>query len=126
MTGTELSAEQRSSIDDYLRGYSTNYKLLRLSRYEQEFLGGSRFDDDGISAPTEGPLAKARMYEVRHFILSLPNSDEKLLLYYHYVKGESVERCAELIGVSRRTAFRLKSRALAIAHEHAKNQKILP
>lgn len=121
-----ISEEQRQSIDDYLRGYSTNYKLLRLAKYEKEFFGGGRLCDDEVTTPAEGPLAKAKMFEVRHFVLSLPNSDEKLLLYYHYVKGESVERCAELIGVSRRTAFRLKSRALIIAHEHAKRQKILP
>ena len=41
----------------------------------------------------------------------LPNSDEKLLLYYHYVKGENVERCAELLGISRSSGFRLKKRA---------------
>jgi hypothetical protein len=64
----------------------------------------------------EAPLARARMFDVRHFILSLDNSDEKLFLYYHYVKGESVERCSELLGLSRRSGFRMKNRALAMAY----------
>ena len=60
-------------------------------------------------------LARARMYEIRHFINSLPNCDEKLFLYYRYVRGESVERCAEMLGISRSSAYRLKNRALSLA-----------
>ena len=113
-----ISAEQRRLADSYLRGYVTNQKLLRLARYEQEFLGAEQHQGEG-EMPCEAPLARAKMYEVRHFILSLDNSDEKLLLYYHYVKGESVERCAELLGVCSRTAFRLKARALELTYKQA-------
>ena len=63
------------------------------------------------------PLARARMFEIRHFIMDMPNSDETLMLYYHYVKGEPVERCGELLGISRSSAFRLKAKALALAQE---------
>ena len=63
----------------------------------------------------DGALARAKMYEIRHFILGLPNSDEKLLLYYHYIRCEPVEKCAELFGISRASAFRLKKRALIMA-----------
>ncbi len=66
--------------------------------------------------PCEAPLARAKMFDVRHFILSLPNGNEKLLLYFHYIKGESVWRCGELLGVSERAAFRIKARALAMAY----------
>ncbi len=68
--------------------------------------------------PAEEPLARARMYAVRHFILDLPNGDEKLFLYYHYIKGHSVMRCADMLGVCERSGFRLKHRALAMAYEH--------
>ena len=64
--------EQKQAIDDYLRGYSTSYKLMRLARYEQEFFGGGRLSEDEVSSPAEGPLAKAKMFEIRHFVLSLP------------------------------------------------------
>ena len=100
-------------VEDYLKSYRINGKLLRLERYEREY-----FKDNGscdYEALGEAPLARARMYEVRHFINSLENCDEKLFLYYHYVKGERVERCAELLGVSRSSAFRMKKRAHIMA-----------
>ena len=101
-------------IDNYLRGYAMNRKLLRMDRYEKEFFKTSELDFESLG---EAPLARARMFEIRHFIMRLPNSDEKLLLYYHYIKNESVERCAELLGIGRSTAYRLKKRSLDLALE---------
>ena len=114
MQSFTLSAEQRKKTDDYLKTYATNLKLLRLDKYHKEFFGKNA---DGSDMLNEVPLARARMFEIRHFILELENSDEKLFLYYHYVKCESVAHCAELLGISRRTGFRLKDRALAIAYK---------
>ena len=102
------------NMEDYLRGYELNRKLLRLDRYEKEYFNYKDSDTESLG---EAPLAKARMFEIRHFVMSLQNSDEKLFLYYHYIKGESVERCAELLGVSRSTAFRLKKKAIHLACE---------
>ena len=93
-----------------------NKKMLRMEKYEQQFLSGGRLAEHGDGMPLETPLARANMYEVRHFILSLPNSDEKLFLYYHYVKGSPVRTCAELLGISERSAFRLKNRSLELAY----------
>jgi DNA-directed RNA polymerase specialized sigma24 family protein len=101
--------EMTRNMDDYLKGYQINRKLLRIDRYEKEYF---HTDESDVEAFGEAPLARARMFEIRHFVMRLENSDEKLLLYYHYIKGEPVEKCAELLGVSRSTAFRLKSRAL--------------
>lgn len=100
--------------ENYLKGYTLNKKLIRAERYEEEFGGGERRDLELLG---DIPLARAKMFEIRHFIMDMENSDEKLLLYYHYVKGEPVERCGELLGISRSSAFRLKSRALALAQE---------
>ncbi len=102
------------TVEDYLKSYRLNRKLLRLDRYEREYFGADALDYESLG---EAPLARARMFEVRHFIMEMKNCDEKLLLYYHYVKGEKVERCAELLGVSRSSAFRMKRRALAMAAE---------
>ena len=107
-------------IEDYLKGYGLNRKLLRLDRYEKEFFGADGLDLESVG---EAPLARARMFEIRHFIMSLPNSDEKLLLYYHYVRGESINRCAELLGIGRSSAFRLRLRALALA-KRVRDEKV--
>ncbi len=114
MPRAKLTAQEQKQITDFLSGYATNKKMLALDRYEQMY-----FSDDGendFGMPTEEPLARAKMYGVRHFILGLPNSDEKLFLYYHYVKCQSVARCAELLGVSERSGYRIKARALEIAY----------
>ena len=103
---------EREKMINFLRGYSLNRKLLVLDRYEKQFMKASGAEEMLIS---EVALARPRMYEVRNFIMSLDNSDEKLLLYYHYVRGESVEKCAELLGISRSSGFRLKNRAIDMA-----------
>ena len=114
-TWREFPSEALDAMDGYLKGYHFQRKLLRLARYEETYFRRreEREEDTG-----EMPLARARMFEIRHFIMSLPNGDEKLLLYYHYVRGESVERCAELLGVARASGYRLKKRALNMAVEH--------
>ena len=106
----DINAEILRDVENYLKGYRTNARLLRLERYEREFIGED--DSHDFEAFGEAPLARARMYEIRHFINSLTNCDEKLFLYYHYIKGENVERCGDLFGVSRSSAFRMKRRAL--------------
>lgn len=107
-----MTSEEIKITENYLKSYTLNRKLLRLDRYEKEYFGTDRADFEAFG---EVPLARARMFDVRHFIMSLANCDEKILLYYHYVKGTNVERCAELLGISRSSAFRLKKRALIMA-----------
>ncbi|MBE6668397.1 MAG: DUF1492 domain-containing protein [Ruminococcaceae bacterium] len=118
MAKTSVKNTEIQKIENYLKGYMLNQKLLRLDRYERTYFG---YRDSEESIP-DTPLARAKMFEIRHFIMELENSDEKLLLYYHYIRGETVERCAELLGISRSSGFRLKKRALCIALE-ALNKK---
>ncbi len=92
-----------------------NKKMLRMEQYEREFFDKAKCETSDM--PKEEPLAKARMFAVRHFILSLENSDEKLFLYFHYIKGHSVSRSAEMLGISERSGFRMKNRALFMAYE---------
>ena len=113
MTENKISELEIKEADNYLRGYALNMKLLRLDRYERTYFGYR--DNEDNTAFNDAPLARARMFEIRHFVMEMKNSDEKLLLYYHYIRGESVEKCAELLGISRSSAFRLKKRALMLA-----------
>ena len=119
MTESLISEAEIKETENYLKGYALNMKLLRLDRYERTYFGYR----DGEDCPfNDAPLARARMFEIRHFIMEMKNSDEKLLLYYHYVRCEPVEKCAELLGVSRSSAFRLKKKALAMAAKERKGR----
>ena len=112
----DVSYEEKiRAAESYLLGYGLNRTLLKMDRYEREYYG--RGDALDIEAPGEVPLARARMYEVRHFIMSLCNCDKKLFLYYRYVKSETVEHCAEMLGISRASGFRMRKRALLFACE---------
>ncbi len=114
MAKGSVSMEEIRATEDYLKGYSLQQKLIRLDRYERTYFG---YREDGEDPVVDIPLARAKMFEIRHFIMEMPNSDEKLLLYYHYIRGESIERCGELLGISRSSAFRMKKRALELAAE---------
>lgn len=120
-----VTKTEYDEVENYLRNYGFYKKLLRMDKYEQEYFNSGYTPLSDIrECPSEVTLAHAKMFEVRHFIMSMENSTEKLLLYNHYVKGCSVDRCAELLGISRSSAFRLKKRALVLAAEHyAQNRK---
>ena len=118
-----VTKEEFSAVEDYLMTYGFYKKLLRIDKYEQEFFSDKSKSPDLLDRSSEIALAHAKMFEVRHFIMSMQNCDEKLFLYHHYVHCNSVERCAELIGISRSSAFRLKKRALVLAAEHYAKEK---
>ena len=112
----KISDADLKNVENYLNSYKFCRRMLNLKNYEQKYFDTLEWERE---SPAEFTLARAKMFEVRHFILDLPNEDEKLLLYYHYVRGETIERCGELLGVSRSSAFRMKKRALGIAFEHS-------
>ena len=118
-----VTKEEFSAVEDYLMTYGFYKKLLRIDKYEQEFFSDRSESPDLLDRSSEIALAHAKMFEVRHFIMGMQNCDEKLFLYHHYVHCDSVERCAELIGISRSSAFRLKKRALVLAAEYYAKEK---
>jgi DNA-directed RNA polymerase specialized sigma subunit len=109
MLKEEISKGEMKKAEGFLEGYKTNKNLYKIDMYEKSRGLVSEWD---VESPNELFLARARMFDVRHAIMGLPNCDEKLFLYFHYIKGESVERCGDMLGVSRATAFRLKKRAV--------------
>lgn len=111
LSGQAIGADK---MDALLKQYGNGLKMLKLNKYEQDFFNGET-PDDGLFCADDEAYIKARMFEIKRFVTSLPPDDRKLLLYYHYIRGESVPRCGELLGMSRRSAFRLKARALEYA-----------
>lgn len=102
------------STTEFLKQYRYGFKMLAMNKYERDFLGPD-LPEDGLYCADEESYIKAKMYEVKRFVAALPPDDRKLFLYYHYIHGETVEKCGELLNVSRRTAYRLKQRALEYA-----------
>lgn len=103
---------------EYLENYRFGLKMVEINKYEKEyFRERDNREDDGCGAFGEDDEAyiKAKMFEIKRFVTSLPPDDRKLFLYYHYIRCETVERCAELLKISRRSAYRLKRRALEYA-----------
>ena len=127
MTEKLLTEAQKKKTENFLLGYRKNKLMLQIEKYEQD-----NFDEFDIDKYEEDPDvtneligARMEMYKIRHFIMDLPNGEEKLLLYFHYVKGESIERCSELIGVSRRSAFRLRHKAMRMAYEELLRRRLI-
>ena len=107
------------AIEAYLSNYGSLQKMLEVNRYEKEIRGekiGMEADPYGLLEEDEACLM-SKLYEIRAFILEIPATNEKLLLYYHYVHGESLMQCAELLDISRASEYRLKKRALKLAAE---------
>ena len=58
---------------------------------------------------------RARMFEINTLLSGMRNGREKMLLYYRYVRGESIEHAASILGFSRRTGYRVHEKALVTA-----------
>ena len=105
--------ESEARVTRFLESYELYRRILGGTRRARAFFTS---DEDRRSLADDA-LLKTRMMTVRKFILTLPDCREKMLLYYRYLFGYSVERCAELMGVSRRTAFRIAHEAIRFAAE---------
>lgn len=102
----------RADINRYLRDYRRTYSMLRASSLTKRFSYEDTFSTDADEA-----IFRSKMFEIRSLILSIEQIPEKMLLYYYYVKGFTLERCAKVLGISRRSVYRLKLRALDLALE---------
>ena len=116
----DISPDALEEMKNFLSGYKLSRDLLELEKYEREFLRSREWASE---RPGELSLASAKMFEIRHFILSLPNSNEKILLYLHYIDCEPIERCAGIMSISRSSAFRLKRKALALACKYKNHEE---
>lgn len=96
----------RINADRYLQRYRKMSAMLRSSQaYKKSFGNDGMLDEATV---------QAEMFAIRALILSVEDTSEKYLLYHYYIKGCTVKKCARLLGVSLRTAHRIKARALEI------------
>lgn len=112
-----FSAEERAErTRNFLCGYQLCLDMLNLRKYERRRANVFRDPCDCEDILMQGEAYwRARMSEVGALISSMKNSREKVILFYHYIRGESIEHAANLLGVSRRTGYRLHQRGLLIA-----------
>lgn len=99
----------------YLESYCLCEKFLAAGRYEREYFGEKAHADE--------VFWQAERYDVRSFVGGLPPCREKLFLHCRYIRGHSMEKCAELMEVSVRSAYRIQKRALALAAAHLEETK---
>ncbi|MBQ7173782.1 MAG: sigma-70 family RNA polymerase sigma factor [Clostridia bacterium] len=113
----------RREIQEYLSGYRYCVEMLQLRQYER--VHPSPFPDpvDEVLLSGNEAFWKSRMMEIGLLISSLPNGRAKLVLHYRYIKGLSVERVSDLLGVSRRTGYRLHDKGLFLASIAYKKRK---
>ena len=125
----EVSADELREAEEYLSSYRHGVRMLDCMRYGRQFMGSEVLPEDPLlywsetyeekTSNLDGAdetIIRARMYGVRQFISELKcDSNTRLLLYWHYIRGVSVTRCAEMMDMSRAGAFRVRKRALEAA-----------
>ena len=97
---------KETEVIELLKQYPMCKKFLDSQAYAKEY-----FNPCGTQKIEEKEIYEARMHVIESLIQLLAPSDEYTLLYLHYIKGIGVEKCAECMYVSRRTAFRILKRA---------------
>ncbi len=94
----------RVECDRILRSYRTMNGVLLSSRsYGRTFGDEDKLDEAAM---------RAQMFAIRSVVLEVEDSRERLFLYHYYIKGYTLEACAKILGISRRSVFRLKSKAI--------------
>ena len=105
-----------ADVEGYLNGYQLAVETLTLLESEQQDRGTDAMA--GYSAALRHEqLAywRERAHGVCALIDAIAPGKEKAMLHYYYILGYTVEAAAEAMDVSRRTAFRIKKRGLALA-----------
>ena len=116
---TEKNKEVSDPIEEvrnYLCGYQLCLDMLTLKKHERKraTIFQEECDCDDLVGESEA-YWRTRMLEIRSLVESMKNGREKLMLCYHYLRGESIEHAADLLGISRRTGYRIHKRGLLMA-----------
>ena len=120
-------SEPEREIQKYLSDYSVFRRIWEGKIIEKDRFGNRR--KDSLRKDTEADEndisteARVKMFESRRLVTSLPSGDEKLFLFLRYIHGESMESCAERIGISPRHIFRLRKSAHLMAYRQWKRDQ---
>lgn len=127
MTEELSESEKLREIRKYLSGYSV-FRRLYENGFDLEFHFGNPISNGDptqnlMSARDISAEARVQMFEIRRLITSLPSGDEKVFLFLRYIHGETLESCAERLGMTERNVFRLQKKALMMAYRHYARRK---
>ena len=116
--------ERIEAVRNFLCSYRVCFDMLNLRKTERkrEHVFEDPFECGDVLAGGEA-YWKARMYEVRALIASMRNGREKVMLYYHYIRGMSIEHAADMMDISRRTGYRMHQRGLFMASFLYRNKR---
>lgn len=98
----ENAVLSRVDMDRILRSYRKMGDILSTSR-SFFHAGQTELDETAVLA---------EMYSLRAMILAVEDPRERMFLYHYYIKGQTLEMCAKIIGTSMRSVCRIKNRAL--------------
>lgn len=97
-----MSNLQKNDVVNLLERYKVCERFVSSQEYATTYFG--------ITADQVNDYRKIMDF-VEILIASIAPSDESTLLRLRYIKGLSVEKCAECMSLSRSTGFRLLKRA---------------
>ena len=107
-----------AEVRKYLMEYSVFRRSVELgTKAAKDFANPTYISKKHIGKPIDPPVASVEMFEIRRFVNSL-GGDERVLLFLHYIHGETLEKCAERMALSRISVYRLHRKALELAAAH--------
>ena len=111
----ECTEEELAAAQNYLLSYRLCEEMLGLRGYERKRAAKADLPDNAkqILQASEQHW-ELQISEIKAMINGMRNGREKMVLYYHYIRGESTASTARLMGISRRTAFRMQKKGLAL------------
>lgn len=97
---------KETEVIELLKQYSVFKKFLDAQAFAKEY-----FNLDDTQDIDKKEIYEAKIHAIESLLQLLEPSDEYTLLYLHYINGIPVEKCAECMYMSRRTAFRMLKKA---------------
>jgi len=104
-----VTQEELDNAKAFLESYLACKELLALEE-EGKFLEKSQEKATKLACVR----ARERMKDVEEILMLCKTKREKVLLYFHYLEGNTLESIADTLDFSRRTATRCHQRALSM------------